>query len=310
MINEITNDRPDTLSIQWEMSSTCNFECWYCPTRYHDGKYRWPNFDDALDFFTDVAEQNKHRPIWVNILGGEPTLWPELPKFLSMLPPNIEHTVTTNGSRTIKWWKNNYKSFINVGISHHPLQGDSNHVYNVVEFLSQQENINIVYVSIMVVKEKLDECIEIIEKFENSDIKMSLIVKHISPWGDIDRDKVKQNNTVDVIKLMDRSFRRRKDTFKTAQPTTCYYNSEEINFRKLELDSEDNFEGWKCTIGVNRLYIKPNGDVFRAVCCIKSGRSKIGNITYSSNFTNLKPITCVTDACGCRDELILHKWQE
>ena len=43
--------------ITWNFTTTCNFKCSYCPDDLHNGKYGFPKYDKALNFFRILSKQ-------------------------------------------------------------------------------------------------------------------------------------------------------------------------------------------------------------------------------------------------------------
>ena len=90
----------------------CNYSCWYCPDYLHDGKLGFPNLEKCLEFFNDLQEQHPNKILKIELNGGEPSIWPELGKFAEWCKANDNQIIlTTNGSRTMRWWKKYYRMF-------------------------------------------------------------------------------------------------------------------------------------------------------------------------------------------------------
>ena len=92
----LKNSHPDTCSVTWELTDRCNFSCWYCPEYLHAGTSSWPDLEKSLHYFRFLAERNSGG-VFVDMIGGEPTLWPGLLDFIRALPDSVNCEITTNG---------------------------------------------------------------------------------------------------------------------------------------------------------------------------------------------------------------------
>ena len=98
----------NNISITWEVTSTCTYECSYCPSVLHDGKYRFPEYEYAINFFDKLIDAYPQKRIFLELTGGEPTLWPKFAEFLKeCYNRNISIHLISNGSRSPNWWDNN-----------------------------------------------------------------------------------------------------------------------------------------------------------------------------------------------------------
>ena len=91
-------------NITWVLHTKCNFSCSYCPPHLHSEKV----IDkDKIDIgFTNFINTFSDRKIMLNFLGGEPTLYDELPdkiKEIKKLNSDNRILITTNGSRSFKY---------------------------------------------------------------------------------------------------------------------------------------------------------------------------------------------------------------
>jgi transcription elongation factor S-II len=87
--------------VDWDMSSRCNYSCYYCTPESHDNKINFPKLSDAtalVDKITTEYADVKDFAIY-NLLGGEPTIWTELPEF-------SKHVKEANNKKIVKKWEN------------------------------------------------------------------------------------------------------------------------------------------------------------------------------------------------------------
>lgn len=307
-MKKITNNAMDNLSVCWELTTTCNYACWYCDPKLHDGRYKWPDLEIALDFFEHLSL--KYNTIHVDMVGGEPTLWPGLTEFIERKPKNVFVLVSTNGSRTIKWWERNWPFIEGTCISFHSDSANVDHIYNVVSTIVDKKYLQkYVQVNILAYDEKLDSCLDLYERLLASNYPVDCRIKAVDARYKKD-DRIDRSRNDDRIKetIKNKQFYRGQGADKIGKPTMLFVDDEPVSFQEMFLwkfDKVSNFKGWKCSAGKSRLYIEANGDIFRGSC---KNDGVIGNMfidtNLSANFT-----ICKNNLCGCGDELILEKYK-
>jgi len=107
----------------------CNYNCAYCSTKnYRKNKNNYLNLNKLTTFIKNTKHlQNKK--IIIQLLGGEPTLHPDLKKFIKE-NPNYIINIYTNFSESINYYNDllNFKNF-ELTISYH-FNNTNNTVYN------------------------------------------------------------------------------------------------------------------------------------------------------------------------------------
>ncbi|MCJ8278338.1 MAG: radical SAM protein [Bdellovibrionales bacterium] len=107
-------------SVDWYIGKRCNFDCSYCVDYLHDNTSPHVPLENMKKFVDYVYERNKQNVYW-SLTGGEPTLNPdfvELCKYIkSRGARNI--SITTNGSRTFKYFTELYEYLDNITLSLH-----------------------------------------------------------------------------------------------------------------------------------------------------------------------------------------------
>jgi len=107
--------------LEFYITNVCNLTCRGC-NRFNDGKFkghqRWSDHSDLYEQWPQYIT-----PEHIVLIGGEPTLNPDLELYVSNLRrlwPNSEITIQTNGTYTnvqkIDWWETYQVSF---GVSIH-----------------------------------------------------------------------------------------------------------------------------------------------------------------------------------------------
>ena len=104
----ISPDTYKSLSIDLVLGNRCNFACSYCSSINYDGSLPWVDTDKIINLAAVIRDKMpyKRRRIY-NLLGGEPTLMPRLDELLrgiKSVDPDAFIILTTNGSRTERFW--------------------------------------------------------------------------------------------------------------------------------------------------------------------------------------------------------------
>jgi organic radical activating enzyme len=305
----VENDQPsDLLAIHYAVHNVCNFKCWYCFPNSNTGEYRWPDLDLISKNFVHLLEHYRKQlgkeKFELKLLGGEPTVWPELGNFIQLLKEkygdSILIKVFTNGSRTLRWWGENSKYFDSVLISGHPAEINEKHARTVADLLYE----NNVYVNfnMMMDPKHWDRCVDIIEYMKGSRNQWSIVSAHLVH----DSFNYTENQVAYI-----------KDYIKR-QPNIEYYNNskhnknnitlhydngttEKVNNNYIVYNDINHFLGWECTVGMENLSIQFDG-ALAANCGTKlyglDFRYNINDKDFVEKFTpNLTPVRCPRDVC-------------
>ena len=107
--------------VLWDISRRCNYDCAYCWPSVHNNKEEFPSYDviiRAIDMTIDHWSNGS--PIRWNFGGGEPTMHPQFIDILKHLQNRNQWVlVTTNGSRSTKFWKEAVQYVNSINMSAH-----------------------------------------------------------------------------------------------------------------------------------------------------------------------------------------------
>lgn len=110
-IIEIQEKHP-VLYIMWVIGTRCNFSCSYCPDVWHDKHSEHKTLEELQNAWKKIVEVTKDstKPVLVGILGGEPTMNPNLLPFLQWVklfynPGKIDITVYSNGTASLEYYQ-------------------------------------------------------------------------------------------------------------------------------------------------------------------------------------------------------------
>lgn len=323
-------DYDELLSIDITLANICNYSCHYCHPGLNNGDRGFPldydlytkNFDHLINIYKNKFNK-KH--IKVELTGGEPTLWPRIADFAKHLKethPEIDCCkIISNGSRTIRWWKENSQYFDEIHLSLHP-EGNPQHVIEVADYIYKNTNN---FVTINVILDPTD--------WETSKNRLDEIVAHTTPWltkswllvsgatvrSDYTKEQLKEfDNRVKKIppqEYIDK-LRERGIIFPPSKATLVYDNGTTEPFTKLTLKREEGdnvFTGWECNTGVDRIACA-FGNII-SPCGARYLFDLDQPLTlYDEDFTKkfrasiIKPIICRESVCGkCTSDLRIPK---
>lgn len=98
---------PIDFQILWDISRRCNYNCNYCWPSVHSNTEAFPSFEQikmTIDMLVDHWAEGKE--IRWNFGGGEPTMHPQFIDIIKYLKSKGQWIlVTSNGSRSTKFWK-------------------------------------------------------------------------------------------------------------------------------------------------------------------------------------------------------------
>ena len=311
----VFHDGPEYLFIDWDLGNTCNFACSYCHTAIHDGSLPWADISKVDNLITQIKKVYQYKEFRLyNLLGGEPTAWAKLPDFIQKLKSLDKDTVIrihTNGSRTPRWWKENCQYMDEVLISCHP------------EFINVEttaKNINIltennIAVSIMIAMsiKSWDKCIEI-ASYLNDHTNAPISMKPLQKVLGFDERMHYTSEQENIITNWNYNIRQLTSTtdLKFVSRIMKWRDSKTNNeiivndVNQLIVDKTNHWRDWNCYIGLDSLYIRPNGDIKVGSDC--NPDYIIGNYLKSDDISwPQKPIRCNYDACFCGADMATRK---
>ena len=81
----------------------------------------------------------------------------------------------------------------------------------------------------------------------------------------------------------------------------------QISAQDLINTGQDQFLNWKCNVGIDRLCINPNGDIYGSTCYITEPYGNVNDI--SSVVLPTSPISCTRKHCSCGADVSIPKWK-
>lgn len=282
--------------VDWDMSSICNYDCYYCNEEIHDGKVKFPDIQVAKNVIDKINLEYKNVKdhVYFNLLGGEPTAWKHLEEFSYHVKKDNSKNILqllTNGSRSLRWWKKHADFIDKIIVSVHVAQCDIKEL--VDKFNIMIDNIDIEFQIAMDVK-IFDKCVEYYNyAYDNLDEKIGVRAKplkillggpELMPYTD------SQKRTM-------HGLREKYGEHRREYGSPMLQDNEPVNILKLITEHQNNWKGWACWIGIDTINITREGNVKIGAWC--NPDLILGNIKNLNFKIPMKPVICKYDTCGC-----------
>lgn len=292
---------PQWKRITYTCTTVCNYSCSYCTEYHYNGKYRWQ--DNIVPLLNLTNEFRKESPLIFDIMGGEPTLWPKLQDFCktivnsSTLPTAV--TFTTNGSRTINYWKKFDAPIDELGFSFHPESANEDHFINVFRELHSRYRI---FCVLMMPVEHFEKIKMFYNRLLESGLEINVRIKLISDWHH--GTGLLSTYTKEMLTFAKERFSRSK--IKSIVSYDFFVDDKKTQLNEHLINTSNNYTGWKCYAGRDNLVIEPNGEIFGSHCKITKS---FGNINSKYNIIS-DPVICNKPSCVCGTDVQIYKQNE
>ena len=331
-IEIVNKDFDEYVVIQYALTNVCNYKCEYCWPQSHIGTSRWPDYDTICKnfdhlFFIYKTYFNK-KIIKFNILGGEPTLWPRLGDFVKFIHSkhNCRISMSTNGSRTLRWWKTYSEYFNDIQISVHHKDCNVQHIKEIADYIYSKGTIMIAAV-VMMDPSKWEKCVNIVNQLLDHPNQWMVKTKTLtqsegdeSSMINVNYNKEHMDYLANKIKRFppDEYIKKMKEYGNIEQNKTSaivkYDDGSEDSYKTFILyeNKNNSFLGWHCNIGKDSFTIKEDGRIEGACGETNIYGDTIFNIfdkDFVEKFTpkTIAPVTCSRMFCGCSVEIRLPK---
>lgn len=295
----ITNENLDCCFVGLFLHNVCNFNCSYCSDFHRSGNHRWP---DDMSAYINLIEKLKkvNKYVYVDISGGEPTLWPNFQKFIdTVAAENVFVEFSTNGSRTLRFWNNFKEQNLFVILSWHYEEIDDDHFYKVAEIMQHKTSVSI---PLMIVPENFERAKRLFERLQSLNVEVTpkFTRKNIHTADYFEYTEEQRN-------WIKSNYYNKMKPFSVSWPIprNLHFNGEKIKFMTVVDRKLDNFNGYMCTAGYRRIHVEPNGTIKR---CSKGVGGILGNVFKDDYVIPTEPIMCDRTACPCKLDAIVEKW--
>jgi MoaA/NifB/PqqE/SkfB family radical SAM enzyme len=129
----------NVFSLTWNVGPRCNYDCMYCPTKWHDKVTPHYTLLQLQDQWQRIFERSKNRGLLYKIVitGGEVTGNKDFIPFVQWLRDNYNQYIfkilmTTNGSATEKYYTKLFSLIDNISFSVHSEHIDENKFFKTL----------------------------------------------------------------------------------------------------------------------------------------------------------------------------------
>jgi MoaA/NifB/PqqE/SkfB family radical SAM enzyme len=130
-------------SITWKLTNRCNYDCMYCPSKWHDAVSQHHSLDRLKSAWETIHNKTKANKYKISFTGGEVTSSRSFLPFLRWLRENYSEQlhqilVTTNGSATLKYYTRLLEFVDVISLSLHSEHVNEVEFFNTVAGLKKQ----------------------------------------------------------------------------------------------------------------------------------------------------------------------------
>lgn len=129
----------DYLSVNWCITTICNFNCTYCPEKLHDGKVKGPDLETVIRAINRIKEHYKDKKIFFEFTGGEVTYlkhFLDIAKHIKSLDCDLG--IISNGKQKLQVWEKLSPLLDHICLSYHPENYYQDHFVEVVRYLRKR----------------------------------------------------------------------------------------------------------------------------------------------------------------------------
>jgi len=326
IIRIVNTQESNVLDIRFWPTDICNYDCGYCFPGSKDAVYRYPkNIDTVIKNFRRLFDVHNEKfgknTYLINLVGGgEPTMWPHLGQFCREIKEqhDVRIQVTSNGSRTLRWWEENSEHIDKAVLSCHHEFVNIEHFISVADMLYRK---GVIINSIMLMDATAwDKCVGLINKMLRSKELWIVEAKSVveSPGKDIN------SYTPDQLAYINPSLKRippgewilpRMDVLSVVKSVAIFDDGSAVSCRpETHINGRWNFfHGWKCDVAKENLVISYDGSV-KGSCQEQLFKGSNLNI-FSEDFIDefdmsmfkLDSIICPRINCPCQPDTHISK---
>lgn len=334
-----TNDQ-DYLEVRWNPTNVCNFSCRYCFPESNEGTHNSPeNLDLVIKNFNHFLKQYREKlgktKFHLKLGGGEPTLWKGLEYFISEIKKenNVYVSLISNGSRTLRWWKQNGHLIDNVTLSYHVAQANVEHHIDVadtmfelgkkvtVSVLMDPDNWNkavndIEYMKAYSKYKWFIQTTEVIEPTHMALNSIKIITKEERRYTSDQKKYMRWSlKRIPGVLWFIRNIRSLKKDIKLWESRAVLDNGSILKARSQTYinNNWNAFKGWECNLGIESLMINWDGNIVGACGQTLYGLDTSFNILdkdFVKKFNPIfKPVICGINNCFCQPETHISKFR-
>ena len=328
LIKIITTQEPNLLDIRFWPTDICNYNCAYCFPGSVTNKLRYPkNIDTVIKnfriLFNSYIQKHNKTKFKINIVGGgEPTLWPYFAQFCKKIKEqhDVHLQLTTNGSRTVRWFTENTQDVDEVVLSYHHKDANIDNFIAVGDYLFERGTD--VTALILMDNTAWNKCIDAIDIMKRSKHDWIIQAKEVvdAPGFDINSyNKEKLDYLSQPIKRAPSSqwIIKNLNRFRIHESIAMYNNDSIVPAtpNKYIVDKTNYFKGWKCNVAIENLVITHDGSVTGSCQeqIFKDANINLFVEDFEERFNreefSLNTIVCPKSSCSCQPDTHITKWK-
>jgi len=307
---QIRQHRP-TLQLSWILNNICTNHCDYCPPSLHSGTNHHYEWEHAKSFTTRLL--GRYQKIHVSISGGEPTLSPHFPELVDMFHSN-GHTVgiTSNGARSVSWWRDMSPRLSYICFSYHPSYHDSEFLEKVLAAAEHTQ----CTVRVMMDARYWDKSLEFFNlcstykniRTEAVRLLHELANRHHSAC-DYTPEQDQWITEAQPTNITDPVFKKNLRWQSADLGSSFYYDDGSMDLwgdtNSLINSHQTDFRGWSCNIGLESLFIFWDGNV-------KKGNCHQGGVLFNLRDHEQHQLPhaaelCFQPICHCGTDILISK---
>ena len=302
------NYRQQTIDILVYTNDTCNYACYYC---YNDTPrtLQKNSLMNVYNFLCNILRKT-NKNIYVELIGGEPTLHHELVDFIKILSCNsrIKCGIYTNFTADINLYNFCLKNNVVLTITLHH-QFDFATFLNKLLMIEKYIKKHLIDIKVMLEHLHFDECLKnyhILYETYGNNVEACLLDHDLKTYS------IYHSRVASISQYT-------KQQIETFNNISLNYNkiytviysdnsSKNISIADATNNKEfNNFKFWKCNAGKEFFYINYDGNIYP--CQAFLNKSPLGNINNFASFEKmqLKYTICPVDDCYCLWEVKKEK---
>jgi len=301
--------------VDWMLHDRCTYDCSYCPPGNKQGIDTWLNLSTLKDFCDELekhaANVDPNTKILANFSGGEPTVWKHFPELLDALTQRgWLISISTNGSRSINWWKENAHKLTRINLSYHTESVVDDEFLEKVRVCEEYSQTS---VNIMLNPDP---------KFFGKAVNFNKRVLAETAKAGVHNHQIQHNFGMQTImvpyytKVQKEIMATLPDRYPAVHPDQVhirhnYFHSTIYGVNKSTdgstlIDKQlVNFENWICSAGIEGVFVDSAGRVSRGTCRMGG---ELGNIQEPNKINwPTTPVLCKKDWCGCITDILKSK---
>ena len=268
---------------------SCNYNCSYC---YNKKPRTRQNIDLSSLYSMHMQMLKKFKNIKCELIGGEPTLHPDLLEFCQKTKefPSISLLIYSNGSKDVAYIAKLLRCGVDMALTLH-YSMDSDSLLQKVIALSNAGFSKQIQLRIMLEHGYEHQSFSLYDKAKHicsqCDVRLCLIDDTIKSYSQEFHEKIQKSSLLTENTFISRS-------------NSIY---EFVSFDSLYIDPDVidsmSFRNWVCNAGYNYIYVHSNGNIYQCQTYFENRQDYMCNISNFSNSIFKKHICKMKNCSNC-----------